>query len=90
MKEITLILLGSMVLFKVLVILMLLNEPAIFLDKKVEVIIALGIGLLILVLIGRANNKNHQMVHRQYELIEEIHRKPYEPHEPIKRLQYTS
>ena len=73
-------------LFKVLVILLFLNESAIFVDKKVQVIIGLGIGLLILVLGGRANNKIRQLLNRQHELIDEIHRKPYELHELIKRL----
>jgi hypothetical protein len=36
MKEIPLVLLGLIVLFIVLVILMSLNEPTIFVDKKAE------------------------------------------------------
>jgi hypothetical protein len=54
MKEINLVLLGLIVLIIGLVVLLFLNEPEIFVDKEVEVIIALGIGLLILVLDRRA------------------------------------
>jgi uncharacterized membrane protein len=60
MKEINLVLLGLIVLIIGLVVLLFLNEPEIFVDKEVEVIIALGIGLLILVLDRRADRKIHQ------------------------------
>ena len=90
MNEINLVLLGLIVLIIGLVVLLFLNEPEIFVDKEVEVIIALGIGLLILVLDRRADSKIHQMIHKQYELIDEIHRKLHEQHELIKRMQDTS
>ena len=90
MNEINLVLLGLVVLIIGLVVLLFLNEPEIFVDKEVEVIIALGIGLLILVLDRRADSKIHQMIHKQYELIDEIHRKLHEQHELIKRMQDTS
>jgi hypothetical protein len=60
MKEINLVLLGLIVLIIGLVVLLFLNEPEIFVDKEVEVIIPLGIGLLILVLDRRADRKIHQ------------------------------
>jgi len=90
MNEINLVLLGLIVLIIGLVVLLFLNEPEIFVDKEVEVIIALGIGLLILVLDRRADRKIHQMIHKQHELIDEIHRKLHEQHELIKRMQDTS
>jgi len=90
MNEINLVLLGLIVLIIGLVVLLFLNEPEIFVDKEVEVIIALGIGLLILVLDRRADRKIHQMIHKQYELIDEIHRKLHEQHQLIKRMQDTS
>lgn len=57
MNEINLVLLGLIVLIIGLVVLLFLNEPEIFVDKEVEVIIALGIGLLILVLDRRADRR---------------------------------
>jgi hypothetical protein len=57
---------------------------------EVEVIIALGTGLLILMLNRRADSKIHRVIHKQHELIDEIHRKLHEQHELIKRMQDTS
>ena len=65
MNEINLVLLGLIVLIIGFVVLLFLNEPEIFVDKEVEVIIALGIGLLIFVLDRRADRKIHQMIHKQ-------------------------
>ena len=90
MNEINLVLLGLIALIIGLAVLLFFNEPEIFVDKEVEVIIALGTGLLILMLNRRADSKIHRVIHKQHELIDEIHRKLHEQHELIKRMQDTS
>ena len=86
MNEINLVLLGLIVLIIGLAVLLFFHKPEIYIDKEVEVIVALGIGLLILMLSRRADSKIHQVIHNQHELIDEIHRKLHEQHELIEEI----
>ena len=86
MNEINLVLLGLIALIIGLAVLLFFHKPEIYVDKEVEVIVALGIGLLILMLSRRADSKIHQVIHNQHELIDEIHRKLHEQHELIEEI----
>ena len=104
MKELNLVLLGLVVLIIGLAVLLFFHKPEIYIDKELEVIVALGTGLLILMLSRRSDSKIHQVIrkqseltdeihrklHEQHELIDEINRKLHEQHELIKRTQDTS
>jgi hypothetical protein len=67
-----------------------LDEPEILLDKEIEITIALGVGLLILILDRRADRRIHEMIHEQHLLINKMHKKIDEQNELIKNIQEIS
>ncbi|MGC2562713.1 MAG: hypothetical protein WA326_06875, partial [Nitrososphaeraceae archaeon] len=78
MNEINLVLLGLIALIIGLAVLLFFHKPEIYIDKELEVIVALSTGLLILMLSRRADSKIHQVIQKQSELTDEIHRKLHE------------
>ncbi|HET7643357.1 MAG TPA: hypothetical protein VFK40_07600 [Nitrososphaeraceae archaeon] len=66
------------------------NEPGIIEDKEIEITIALGVGLLILILDRRADHNIHEIIHRQHILVNQTHKKIDEQNELIKNLQKIS
>ena len=67
-----------------------LDEPEIIEDKEVEITIALGVGLLILILDRRADRNIHEIIHQQHILVNQMHKKIDEQNELIKNLQKIS
>jgi hypothetical protein len=90
MNEIKLVIFGLIALVIVALSLWILDEPEIIRDKELEITIALGIGLLILMLDRRADRSIHEMIHQQHILINKMHKKIDEQNELIKNLQKTS
>src|SRR5919112_4480949 len=90
MNEIKLVIFGLIALVIVALSLWILDEPEIIKDKEIEITIALGIGLLILMLDRRADRSIHEMIHQQHILINKMHKKIDEQNELIKNLQKTS
>jgi hypothetical protein len=64
-----------------------LDEPEILVDKEVEITIALGVGLLILILDRRADSRIHGIIHEQHLLINKMNKKIDEQNELIKNIQ---
>jgi hypothetical protein len=68
-------------------LLWILDEPEILVDKEIEITIALGVILLILILDRRADPRIHEMIHEQHLLINEMHQKIDQQNELIKNIQ---
>ena len=66
MNETKLIIFGLITLVIAAILLWALDEPEILLDNEIEMTIALGVGLLILILDGRADRRIHEMIHEQH------------------------
>jgi hypothetical protein len=90
MNETKLVIFGLITLVIALILSWALDEPEILEDKEVEIIIALGVGLLILTLDRRADRRIHEIIHKQHLLINEIHKKIDEQNELIKNIQKIS
>ena len=90
MNEIKLVIFGLIALVTAVILLWVLDEPEILLDKEIEITIALGVGLLILILDRRAARHIHEMIHEQHLLINKIHKKIEEQNELIKNIQKIS
>ncbi|HEU4443068.1 MAG TPA: hypothetical protein VFR94_00160 [Nitrososphaeraceae archaeon] len=90
MNETKLIIFGLISLVTAAISLRVLDEPEILLDKEIEITIALGVGLLILILDRRAARRIHEMIHEQHLLINKMHKKIEEQNELIKNIQKIS
>src|SRR5215207_3572374 len=90
MNETKLIIFGLISLVTAAILLRVLDEPEILLDKEIEITIALGVGLLILILDRRAARRIHEMIHEQHLLINKMHKKIEEQNELIKNIQEIS
>ena len=90
MNEIKLVIFGLIALVTAAILLWVLDEPEILLDKEIEITIALGVGLLILILDRRAARHIHEMIHEQHLLINKMHKKIEEQNELIKNIQKIS
>jgi hypothetical protein len=60
--------------------------PEIIEDKEIEIITALGIGLLILILDKRSDRNLHEKIHHQHEIIDKMHKMINEQHELIRNI----
>ena len=90
MNETKLVIFGLITLVIAAILLWALDEPEILVDKEVEVTIALGVGLLILILDRRADRRIHETIHEQHLLINEMNKKIDEQNELIKNIQEIS
>ena len=90
MNEIKLVIFGLIALVIAVMLSWALDEPEILVDKEVEIVIALGVGLLILILDRRADRNIHEIIHQQHILINQMHKKIDEQNELIKNLQKIS
>jgi hypothetical protein len=90
MNEIKLVICGLMALIVAAILLWILDEPEILVDKEIEVATALGVGLLILILDRRADRRVHEMIHEQHLLISKIHEQVNEQSKIIKDMQKMS
>ena len=90
MNEIKVVIVGLVALVIFALSLWVLDEPEIIEDKEVEITIALGVGLLILILDRRADRNIHDIIHRQHILVNQMHKKIDEQNELIKNLQKIS
>jgi hypothetical protein len=90
MNETKLIIFGLISLVTAAILLRVLDEPEILLDKEIEITIALGVGLLILILDRRAARRIHEMIHEQHLLINKMHKKIEEQNKLIKNIQEIS
>jgi hypothetical protein len=90
MNEIKVVIVGLIALVIVALSLWVLDEPKIIQDKEIEITIALGVGLLILVLDRRADRNFHEIIHQQHILVNQMHKKTDEQNELIKNLQKIS
>ena len=90
MNEIKLVIFGLIALVIVAILFWVLDEPEILVDKEIEITIALGVGLLILILDRRADRRVHEMIHEQHILINKMHKKIDEQNELIKNIQKIS
>jgi len=90
LNEIKLVIFGLIALVTAAILLWVLDEPEILLDKEIEITIALGVGLLILILDRRAARRIHEMIHEQHLLINKMHKKIEEQNELIKNIQEIS
>ena len=90
MNETKLVIFGLIALVIAVLLSWALDEPEILVDKEIEIIIALGVGLLILILDRRADRRIHEVIHKQHLLINEMHKKIDEQNELIKNIQKTS
>jgi hypothetical protein len=90
MNETKIVIFGLIALVIALILSWVLDEPEILVDKEIEMIIALGVGLLILILDRRADRRIHEIIHEQHLLINEMHKKIDEQNELIKNIQKTS
>ena len=86
MNETKLIIFGLISLVTAAILLRVLDEPEILVDKEVEITIALGVGLLNLILDRRADRRIHEMIHEQHLLINKMHKKIEEQNELIKNI----
>ena len=85
MNEIKLVIFGLIALVIVAILFWVLDEPEIIVDKEIEITIALGVGLLILILDRRADRRVHEMIHEQHILIKKMHKMIDEQNELIKK-----
>lgn len=90
MNETKIVIFGLIALVIVTILLWILDEPEILVDKEIEVVIALGVGILILLLDKRATHRVHEMIHEQHLLIGEMHKQINEQNEIIKNMQKMS
>ena len=90
MNEIKVVIVGLIALVIFALSLWVLDEPEIIQDKEVEITIALGVGLLILILDRRSDRNIHEMIHQQHILVNQMHKKIDEQNELIKNLQIIS
>jgi hypothetical protein len=90
MNEIKLVIFGLIALVIAAISFWVLDEPEILVDKEIEITIALGVGLLILILDRRADRRIHEMIHEQHILINKMHKKIDEQSELIKNIQKIS
>jgi uncharacterized protein YtpQ (UPF0354 family) len=90
MNEIKVVIVGLIALVIVALSLWILDEPEIIEDKEVEITIALGTGLLILIVDKRADRNIHEIIHQQHTLVNQMHKKIDEQNELIKKLQKVS
>jgi hypothetical protein len=90
MNETKLVTFGLIALVIAVILSWVLDEPEILVDKEIEMIIALGVGLLILILDRRADRRIHEIIHEQHLLINEMHKKIDEQNELIKNIQKTA
>jgi hypothetical protein len=90
MDETKLVIFGLIALVISAVLLWILDEPEILVDKEIEVAIALGVGLLILILDRRAERRVHEMIDEQHLLISKMHQQINEQNEIIKNMQRIS
>ena len=90
MNEIKLVIFGLIALVIAAISFYVLDEPEILVDKEIEITIALGVGLLILILDRRADRNIHEMIHEQHILINKMHKKIDEQSELIKKIQKIS
>jgi flagellar motor component MotA len=90
MNETKIVIFGLIALVIAVILSWVLDEPEILVDKEIEMIIALGAGLLILILDRRADRRIHEIIHEQHLLINEMHKKIDEQNELIKNIQKTS
>jgi hypothetical protein len=86
MNEIHFVFLGLIALVISVILLWVLEAPEIIEDKEIEIITALGIGLLILILDKRSDRNLHEKIHQQYELIDKMHKMINEQHELIRSI----
>ncbi|CAN5227591.1 hypothetical protein BH18THE2_BH18THE2_19630 [soil metagenome] len=63
-----------------------MEVPEIKEDKEIEIITALGIGLLILILDKRSDRNLDEKIHQQHEIIDKMHKMIYEQHELIRNI----
>jgi|SRR5215216_4613957 len=90
MNEIKVVIVGLIALVIVALSLWVLNEPEIIEDKEIEITIALGVGLLILILDRRADRNIHEIIHQQHVLVNQMHKKIDEQNGLIKNLHKIS
>ncbi len=90
MNEIKLVIFGLIALVIAAILFWVLDEPEILVDKEIEITIALGVGLLILILDRRADRRIHEIIHEQHILINKMHKKIDEQSELIKNIQKMS
>ena len=90
MDETKLVIFGLVALVISALLLWILDEPEILVDKEIEVAIALGVGLLILILDRRAERRVHEMIDEQHLLISKMHQQINEQNEIIKNMQRIS
>src|SRR5215203_4472243 len=90
MNEIKVVIVGLIALVIVALSLWVLNEPEIIEDKEIEITIALGVGLLILILDRRDDRNIHEIIHQQHILVNQMHKKIDEQNELIKNLHKIS
>ncbi len=90
MTETKYIIFGLISLVTAAILLRVLDEPEILLDKEIEITIALGVGLLILILDRRAARRIHEIIHEQHLLINKMHKTIEEQNELIKNIQEIS
>jgi hypothetical protein len=89
MNETKIVIFGLIALVIAVILSWVLDEPEILVDKEIEMIIALGVGLLILILDRRADRRIHEIIHEQHLLINEMHKKIDEQNELFKNIQKT-
>jgi uncharacterized membrane protein YadS len=73
MKEMSYIIVGLAILGMLAIILWFTNMPETIEDTDIQIIIALGIGLLIMVLDKRQDLHFHEIIQNQNKMISEIH-----------------
>lgn len=86
MNEINLVFLGLIALVASVILLWVLEVPEIIEDKEIQIITALGIGLLILILDKRSDRNLNEKIHQQHEIIEKMHKMINEQHELIRNI----
>lgn len=86
MNEINLVFLGLIALVASVILLWVMEVPEIIEDKEIEIITALGIGLLILILDKRSDRNLHEKIHQQHEIIDKMHKMINEQHELIRNI----
>ena len=90
MNETKLVVFGLIALVIAAILLWVLDEPEILVDKDIEMTIALGVGLSILILDRRADRRIHELIHEQHLLINKMYKKIDEQNELIKNMQKKS